>query len=98
MVETYGPFQKHQQLRREARPAFAQNQIVGVLNAQASEAANHVEGIEQLLNVENRDVPGMFLRGKSSFQGVRRTLMPSASVMKNDGQFAQESPGWRLRE
>ena len=90
MVETDGRLQNDQQLRREARPAFAQDQVVGVLNAQAGGATNQVEGIEQLLNVEKSDVPGMFLAGERGFEGFRRAAMSSAGVVKNDGQFAQE--------
>ena len=74
-----------QELGREAGPAFAQNQVVGVLNAQACGATNKVEGIEQFLNVENAHVPGMFLAGESGFESVRCTLMSSASVVENDG-------------
>jgi len=74
----------------KARPAFAQDQVVGVLNAQAGGAPNQVEGIEQFLNVEKTDVPGMFLAGERGSERVGGTLMSSAGVVKNDGQFAQE--------
>jgi hypothetical protein len=90
------PLQNDQKLRREARPAFAQDQVVGVLNAQARGAAKQVEGIEQFLNVEEGDVPRMFLPGKRGFESVRCTLMSSAGVVENDSQFAQESPDVRL--
>jgi hypothetical protein len=103
MVETDGPLQKDQELRREARPASAEDQVVGVLNAQARGATKQVEGIEQFLNVEEADVPRMFLPGESGFESVRCTLMSSAGVVENDSQFAQESPDvrsgkWVIRE
>ena len=84
--------QNDQELARKARPAFAENQIVGVLNAQAGRAANQVEGIEQLLDVEKSDIPGVLLGGESGFEGIRGTLMSSAGVVENDGQFAQDLP------
>ena len=94
MVKTNGPLQNHEELRRKARPAFAEDQVVGVLNAQARGATNQVEGIEQFLNVEKIDVPGVCLAGERGFESVRCTLMSSAGVVKNDGQFAQEAPGF----
>jgi hypothetical protein len=96
MVETDGRLKNDQELGREARPAFAEDQVVGVLNAEAGGAANQVEGIEQFLNVEKSDVPGMFLAGESGFESVGGAPMSSASVVENDGQFAQESPGLRV--
>src|ERR1019366_1025396 len=38
----------------------------------------------------------MFLPGERVFESVRRTLMSSAGVVENNGQFAQESPDMRL--
>jgi hypothetical protein len=34
----------------------------------------------------------MFLLGESVFEGLRGTLMSSAGVVENDGQFAHKSP------
>jgi hypothetical protein len=85
MVKTDGPLEKDQELRCKARPAFAENQVVGVLNSQARGATNHIEGIEQFLNVEEADVPGMFLAGESGFEGFRCALMASAGVVENNG-------------
>ena len=92
MVGTDGPLQNQQELRSEARPASAENQVVGVLNAQARGATKQVEGVEQFLNIKKGDVPGILLRGERGFESLRCTLMSSASVVKNYGQFAQESP------
>src|SRR5712692_621046 len=92
MVETDGPLQNEQQRRRETRPAFAQDQVVSVLNAQARGATNQIEWIEQLLNVEKADFPRLFLGGENRFESFRCTLMSSARVVENDGQFAQWSP------
>ena len=90
MVGTDGPLQNDQQLRCKAGPAFAEDQVVGVLNAQAGGAANQVEGIEQFLNVEETDVPWIFLLGKSVFESLCGALMSSAGVVKNDSQFTQD--------
>jgi hypothetical protein len=83
-------------LRCKASPPFAQDQVVGVLNAQAGGAANQVQRIEQLLNVEEANVQGIFLGGESGFESFRGALMSSTSVMKNNGQFAQVLPALRL--
>ncbi len=92
MVETDGSLQNEQQLLCEARPAFAQDQVVGVLNAQTRGATNQVEGIEQFLNVEKSDFPWMFLPRESRFESVCCAAMSSAGMVENDGQFAQWSP------
>src|SRR6266478_6253385 len=90
MVQMDRSLKDKQELRREAGPAFAQNQVVGVLNAEACGATNKVDGVEQVLNVENAHCPRMVLAGESGFEGVRCTLMSSASVVENDGYFAQD--------
>ena len=92
MVETDGPLQKDQELGREARPAFAEDQVVSVLNAQTSGAAKQVERVEQFLYVEKSNFPRAFLPGESVFESLSSTLMASAGVVENDGQFTQESP------
>ncbi len=90
MVGTDRALKNEQELRREAGPAFAEDQIIGVLNAQAGGATNQVEGIEQFLNVEKADIPGTLLGGESGFEGFRGALMASAGVMVNDGKFAPD--------
>ena len=85
MVGADRPLQNDQELRREARPAFAQDQVVGVLNAQAGGATKQVEGIEQLLNVEETDIPRICLAEKRGFESVSRAAMSTAGVVENDG-------------
>ena len=85
MVGADRPLQNDQKLRREARPAFAQDQVVSVLNAQAGGATKQVEGIEQLLKVEKSDLPRMFLAGESGFESFCCAAMSSAGVVENDG-------------
>ena len=85
MVNADRSLQNDQELRREARPAFAQDEVVGVLNAQAGGATKQVEGIEQFLKVEESDVPRMFLARESGFEGFCCAAMSSAGVVENDG-------------
>jgi hypothetical protein len=54
------------------------------LNAQPGCATNEVEGIEQFLNIEQRDVPTIVLGRQSSFEGFGGTAMASAGVMEDD--------------
>jgi len=46
---------------RAQRPASRQHQIVNILQANAGELAKDVERMQQLLNVDKRDVPGAAL-------------------------------------
>ena len=85
MIKTDGGLQNDEKLGRETRPPSAEDQVVGVLNSQARRPTNHIERIEQFLNIENADVPGMFLAGESGFEGFGCATMASASVMENDG-------------
>jgi len=85
VVEADGGFEDDEQLGREARPAVAQDHVVGVLNAEAGRAADEIEWIEQFLNVEESDVPGMFLRGECGLESVGGAAMASASVVEDDG-------------
>ena len=85
VVEADGGFEDDEQLGRKARPTVAQDHVVGVLNAQAGGAADEVEGVEQFLNVEESDVPGMFLRGECGLESIGGAAMASAGVVENDG-------------
>src|ERR1700686_3173750 len=92
VVETNCSLEKHQELRREPRPAFSQNEVVGVLNMQACDAMKHVERGEQFLHVQKTHVPRLVLHGESGLQGIRCTAVSSTGVVENNCQFAQESP------
>ena len=59
------------------------------MNAEAGGAADEVEGIEVLLDVEEGDVPGAVLRGENGFEGFRSVAVPAAGVMIDDRQFTQ---------
>src|SRR5579862_8293107 len=77
-----------EQLRRETGPGLAKDQVVCVLDVEASDAASDVEGGEQFLNVKQAHVPGMLLIGECIFEGVGRAAMASAGVVENDGQLS----------
>src|ERR1700678_4506463 len=84
--------QKNQQLRRNTGPAFSQDQVIDILNAQARRAAHQVEGIKQFLKVEKSNLPGIFLFAESGPERIRSATMSAAGMMVNDSQFAQQSP------
>src|SRR3979411_71128 len=88
MIDPDRSLQNNKQLWRNARPAFAEEQVVSVLNPYPGRATNHIQGIEQFLNVQKFTVPGIRLSGKGRLERLCGTLMSSAGVMKNDGQFA----------
>lgn len=61
MVEANRSLKDAEELRRKSRPATAQNLVVGVLDSDAGEAAQQIEGIEQFLYVEKSDIPRAIL-------------------------------------
>ncbi|MGA3106015.1 MAG: hypothetical protein ABSD53_16160 [Terriglobales bacterium] len=85
MVEANRRFQDGEQLDGETGPALAEDHVVRVLNAQAGGAANQVERVEEFLDVEEGDVPGIFLRGESGFEGGGGAEMSAAGVVENNG-------------
>src|SRR5262249_28680642 len=93
VIKTNRRLQDNQKLRRKTGPAFPQNEIVGVFNAQACYSAKYVNWREQFLDIEQFDLPGIRLRGQPVLQSVGCCPMPTAGVMEDDGQLAQGSPG-----
>jgi hypothetical protein len=63
----------------------AQDQVVGVLNAQPGGAAKEIEGIKQLLEIEKGDVPGIILRRESAAQRSGGIAVAASGMVKNDG-------------
>src|SRR5256885_1455809 len=85
MVPADGPLQNDQKLRSEARPPPPQDLVVDVLNTESGSPANQVQRIKQLLDIEETDLPGIFLPGERFLESVSGALMPPARVMINDG-------------
>src|SRR5437667_171016 len=52
---------ERKQLRGEAGPAFSQDKVVSILNANASGLAHDVEFVQQLLQIEQFDSPWLLL-------------------------------------
>src|SRR5258708_14435679 len=77
MVDVDGRLQNDQQLRRETRPAFPEDHVVGVLNTQARGTTNQVERIQQFLYFEKRDVPRAFWPGERGFPSIGSVAMSS---------------------
>jgi len=92
MVDVDGCLKNAEELRGEARPAAAEDVVVDLLDANAGEAAHEVEGVEELLEVEELDLPGIGLRGEGAADGIGGVAMAAASVMKDDRQLAQGAP------
>ena len=85
MVNVNRRLEDGQELDGEARPALAENQVVGVLNADAGGAANKVEGIEEFLDVEESDFPRVFLSRERRLESIGGALMSAAGVVEDDG-------------
>ncbi len=85
MVEADGRLQNDQKLGGEACPSAPQDLVVSVLNTYTGGSFNQVERIEQLLNVEQADFPGMLLPGERFLESVGGALMTSAGVVINNG-------------
>jgi hypothetical protein len=92
MIQTDEGLQNDEELGRGARPAFAQNQVVGIFNMQSCDAAQKVDGRKQVLDIEQGHVPRLGLRGKRGFQGIGCTAMAAAGVVEHNCELTQSSP------
>ena len=69
VIEMDRSLQNAEKLRSKARPAAAQDLVVDILDSYTRRAANQVERIEQFLDIEELDLPGMILRGLMARSG-----------------------------
>src|SRR5579872_2838341 len=93
VVDTNRGLEQDQQLRTEPRPALAKNQIVRILDVQAGGAARDVERTQQLLDVEEADLPRLLLSCERIFESVGGAAMSAAGVVKNDDKFTIRTAG-----
>ena len=86
MVQLDGALKKGQQGRRKPGPPLLQDQVVAILNAQARGAMDKVNRIQQFLQVQKLDVPGMILLFEDCLQGPGGTPVSAARIVKNYGE------------
>ena len=76
---------ERKQLRGEAGPAFSQDQVVSILNANASGLAHDVEFVQQLLQIEQFDSPWLLLIFQDTLQGFGGAPVATSGIEKDDG-------------
>ena len=76
--------QHAQQTRCAERPAIPQQGVVLLLDANAGDAAKHVEMVGQFLELNQLDLPGPMLLFDDGLQGNRGVAMPAAGIVEND--------------
>ncbi len=91
-MQLYGALKKGEQRRREPRPTLSEEQIVAVLNSQARGSVNKVNRLQQFLQVQKVDVPGMILGLKEGLQRSGSTAVSTTCVMKNDREVMHCQP------
>ena len=80
MVQANQPMHEYGQLRRAECPAFFQQQIVDVLQANAGVLTKNVEGVENFLQIDEPDFPGPLLLLDHRLERGGRRPMPAARV------------------
>jgi hypothetical protein len=69
LVQTDSALQKHQKLRRQARPAFSQQQVVAILQAVSGSSMHYIDRIQQFLQIQKTYIPGIVLLLEDRLQG-----------------------------
>ncbi len=72
---------------RTEGPAVLEDGVVLLLDADASEAAEDVELVGKLLELDEFDLPGALLLGEDGLEGDRGIAMATTGVMKKDMNF-----------
>src|SRR5579864_850305 len=92
MIHPHDTLQHREKLRCEARPTLAQNQVVTILNAKAGDFLEEIELIEQLLKIEELDLPRPLLRFQHAFKRFGGAAMTATRVEEDDCEFAVHKP------
>ena len=71
-------------MRREARPALPENEVISILQANAGELPHNIEFVELLLKIEQLDAPGLFLIFEDTLQGLCGTAVSAARIKKDN--------------
>src|ERR1700680_5002657 len=92
MMKVNGALNKGEQWRREPGPALSQNQVVPVLNSQACGFMNKVNRVQQFLQVQGLNVPGMVLPFENGLQCSGGTPVSTTRVVKYDREVMHRQP------
>jgi hypothetical protein len=79
------------QLRRTGGPSVPQQDIVEILKWNASQLANEVDRIQQILDRKHLQTPGTLLLPDYLTQRRRRCTMPAAGIDINQGDLPRRS-------
>ena len=84
MIQTNQPVHRDGQLRRAERPAFFQQQVVDVLQADAGVLAENVERIEHFLQIHQPDFPRAPLLLNNRLERVSGRAMAAAGFEEDE--------------
>src|ERR1700730_701334 len=90
VIQADDGLQQGKQLRSEASPAFAQNQVVTILNANAGDFPQQVELVELFLKVEEADFPALGF--EYAFQRFGSAAMTASRIKEDDCESAAHGP------
>src|ERR1700690_204108 len=90
VIHPNDPLQDGQQLRSQAGPAFAEDEVVAILNAEAGEFFQQVEFVELFLKVEKGDLPALSF--ENAFEGFGGAAMAATGIKENDCESAAHNP------
>src|SRR5437016_11280196 len=84
MQQADEPLHAARQLRRAQSPAFAEEQVVAILEAHASVLAENIQLVELLLQVHQADLPGPLLLFDHVLQGVGGAAVSATGVEEEE--------------
>ena len=97
VMQLYGALKEGEQRRRKSRPTFSQEKIIAVLNSQPCGPVNKVNRIQQFLQVQKVNVPGMILGLEHCLQCSGGAAVSTTCVVKNDREVMHCQPPARSR-
>src|SRR5258707_4654308 len=89
VIHPHHALQHRKQLRREPGPAFAENQVVAVVDAKAGDLLQQVELVELFLKVEKPYFPALGF--EHAFQRFGSAAMSAARIKEDDCESAAHS-------
>ena|SRR5690242_19816792 len=84
MIDADDEVHRGGELRRSQRPAFFQEQVVDVLQAESGVLAEDIERVEHFLKVDQTDVPRALLLLDDRLQRIGGGAMAAAGVEKDE--------------
>ena len=92
LVQPDSALQKHQKLRRQARPAFSQQQVVAILQPVSGGPMNHINRIQQFLQIQKANIPRILLLLEDRLQRSSGVAMSTTRIVKHNGEVTHDQP------